>query len=154
MKPRNSGDVLTDRAIYRPGQTVHVTVVRYRVNESNQVKTLQQENLGITLTKGYGGDVIWKKKVKTDDYGIAQTDFQIPEDIEPGHYTLRAGDRPSTSIEIEEYKRPTFKVKIEPYTQPYKMGDTIIIKGQAVSFAGVPIANAKVNYEPNSDLSM
>ena len=154
MKPRNSGDVLTDRSIYRPGQTVHITVVRYRVNESNQVKTLQQENLGITLTKGYGGDVIWKKKVKTDDYGIAQTDFQIPEDIEPGHYTLRAGDRPSTYIEIEEYKRPTFKVKIEPYTQPYKMGDTIIIKGQAVSFAGVPIANAKVNYETNSELSM
>ena len=154
MKPRNSGDILTDRSIYRPGQTVHITVVRYNVNESNQVKTMQQENLGITLTKGYGREVIWNKKIKTDDYGIAQTELTLPEYLEPGHYSLRAGDGPSTCIEIEEYKRPTFKVKLEPYTQPYKMGDTIIIKGKATSFAGIPIANAKVNFETYAEMSL
>ena len=101
MKPRNSGDILTDRAIYRPGQTVHITVVRYNVNESNQVKTMQQESLGITLTKGYGGEVIWKEKIKTDDFGIAQTELTLPDDLKPGYYSLRAGDRPSTCIEVE-----------------------------------------------------
>ena len=154
MKSRNSGDILTDRAIYRPGQTVSITVIRYRVNESNQVKTIQNENLGITLTKGWRNDALWKRKIKTDDFGIAQTEFSIPEDFEPGSYTLRAGDRPCTQIEIEEYKRPTFKVKLEPYTQPYKMGDTIVIRGKATSFAGVPIANAKVNFETFANTSM
>lgn len=154
MKPRNSGDILTDRSIYRPGQTVHITVVRYNVNESNQVKTMQQESLGITLTKGYGREVILNKKIKTDDYGIAQTELTLPEDLEPGHYSLRAGDSPSTCIEVEEYKRPTFKVKLEPYTQPYKMGDTIIINGKATSFAGVPIANAKVNFGTYAEMSL
>ena len=153
-KPRNTGEILTDRAIYRPGQTIHITVVRYRVNESNQVKTIQDEKLGITLTKGWRSDILWKNKLKTDDFGIAQTEFFIPEDFEPGSYTLRAGDRPCTRIEIEEYKRPTFKVKLEPYTQPYKMGDTIVIRGKATSFAGVPIANAKVNYETFANTSM
>ena len=154
IKSKNAGDILTDRSIYRPGQTVHITVVRYRVNESNQVKTIQNENLGITLTQGWESDVLWKKKIKTDDFGIAQTEFRIPDDFEPGSYTLRAGDRPCTRIEIEEYKRPTFKVKLEPYTQPYKIGDTIVVRGKATSFAGVPIANAKVNFETFANTSM
>lgn len=154
MESIKTGDVLTDRSIYRPGQTVHITVVRYNVNESNQVKTVQQESMGITLTKEYERDVIWKKTIKTDEYGIAQTDFNIPEDIEPGTYTLRSGGRPSTNIEIEEYKRPTFKVTLEPYTQPYKIGDTITIKGKATSFSGVPIANAKVKYRTYAEMSM
>ena len=154
QESQNTGDVLTDRAIYRPGQTVHVTVVRYHVNESNQVKTIQNEKLGLTLTQGWERDVLWKKKIQTDDFGIAQTEFVIPKDFKPGSYTLRAGDRPCTRIEIEEYKRPTFKVKLEPYKQPYKMGDTIVIRGKATSFAGVPVANAKVNFETFANTSM
>ena len=34
------------------------------------------------------------------------------------------------------------------------MGDTIIIKGKATSFAGIPIANAKVNFETSAEMSL
>ena len=51
MKSHNTGDILTDRSIYRPGQTIHITLVRYCVSESNQVKTVQHEN-SVTIKFG------------------------------------------------------------------------------------------------------
>lgn len=154
MKSHNTGDILTDRSIYRPGQTIHITLVRYCVSESNQVKTVQHENIGISIEKRFSDDKIWKQKIRTDDYGVAQIDFHIPDDLEPGDYSIQAGNGLYKSIEIEEYKRPTFKVELDPYTQPYKIGDTIIIKGKATSYTGVPIANAKVNYETYTEMSL
>ena len=92
--------------------------------------------------------------MRTDDYGIAQIDFHIPDDLEPGDYSIQTGNGLFKGIKIEEYKCPTFKVELDPYTQPYKIGDTIIIKGKATSYTGVPIANAKVNFETYTEMSL
>ena len=153
MKSRCTGDILTDRSIYRPGQTAHVTIVCYNINVNNQVRTLQRDNIKITIKESGYGKHIWLQKVKTDEYGIGYMNYHIPNDLAPGRYDICWGDNCSTSIQIEEYKRPTFEVKMEPYTKPYKMGDTITVRGKATSFDGVPITNAKVNYIINSEES-
>jgi len=152
MKSRDTGDILTDRSIYRPGQTVHISIVGYHVDENNLVRTIQHRKGKINFKKEYERNIIWQDKVKTDEYGVGQIDYRIPEDFAPGNYEINWGNC-STTIKVEEYKRPTFEVKLEPYTSPYKMGDTIVIRGKATSFAGVPIVNAKVNFETNTEVS-
>ena len=152
MKSRDTGDILTDRSIYRPGQTVHISIVGYHVDENNLVRTIQHRKGKINIKKEYERNIIWQDKVKTDEYGVGQIDYRIPKDLAPGKYEISWGNC-STTIKVEEYKRPTFEVKLEPYTNPYKMGDTIVIRGKATSFAGVPIANAKVNFETDTEVS-
>ena len=152
MKSLDTGDILTDRSIYRPGQTVHISIVGYHVDENNLVRTIPHRKGKINIKKEYERNIIWQDKVKTDEYGVGQIDYHIPEDLAPGNYEISWGNC-STTIEVEEYKRPTFEVKLEPYTNPYKMGDTIVIRGKATSFAGVPIANAKVKFETDTEVS-
>lgn len=48
-------------------------------------------------------------------------------------------------IKVEEYKRPTFDVVFTPYEDTYNMGDSIVVKGEAKTFAGAPVRMAKVN---------
>jgi hypothetical protein len=52
----------------------------------------------------------------------------------------------STSIQVEEYKRPTFEVTFDPATQAYKLGSNVTAAGKAMTYAGVPIDNAEVVY--------
>ena len=146
LKPRDTGDILTDRSIYRSGQTVHITIVCYHINASNQVKTIQRNNVEICIRNEDGWNIVWKEKVKTDEYGVATIDFHIPEEQKPCELYISCEIGGYKSIRVEEYKRPTFEVRLEPYTKPYKMGDTITVRGKAINFAGVPVANAKVNY--------
>ncbi len=51
------------------------------------------------------------------------------------------------SIKVEEYKRPTFTAETQPLTSQYALGDTVQVEGRAQTYAGVPVANARVQYE-------
>lgn len=55
-------------------------------------------------------------------------------------------DGASAIIKVEEYKRPTFDVIFTPYEDTYNMGDSIVVKGEAKTFAGAPVRMAKVKY--------
>ncbi|MBR4367236.1 MAG: hypothetical protein IKP43_10720 [Bacteroidaceae bacterium] len=136
-------DILTDRAIYRPGQTVHGAIVSYHVNRQKGVNTVR-ERVTVELWKNYN-KCIAESTATTDQFGVAHFDFVIPEDADTGSYTIECYGT-EKSILVEEYKRPTFKVKFEEYTQPYKLGETISVEGIATSYSGVPVSNAKVKY--------
>ena len=136
-------EILTDRAIYRPGQVIHAAFVRYYVDHKKNVKTIRR-SFDAQLSIYYRDSIVCAE-IKTDEYGVGHYDFIIPEDAETGTYTIRC-ENGMKRVQIEEYKRPTFEVKLDEYTKPYKVGETIAIEGTAISFAGIPIANAEVNY--------
>lgn len=142
-KAEDVTEILTDRAIYRPGQTIHAAIVQYHMDENKFVKTICK-NTHVELSKQYE-NCLKRKKIQTDDLGVAHCDFVIPEDIETGDYTLSC-DGGRKTIKIEEYKRPSFEVKMEEYGKPYKNGDNIELEGVACSYAGVPVVNSKVSY--------
>ena len=136
-------EIITDRSIYRPGQTIHVAFIRYYVNQEKKVKTIQRTS-DAQLTQQYGR-CIEHTVIKTDEFGVAHYDFVIPNEIETGRYSIIC-EKDQKTIQIEEYKRPTFEVKLDDYTKPYKVGDTIAINGKATSYAGMPISGAEVKY--------
>ncbi len=52
----------------------------------------------------------------------------------------------STTISVEEYKRPKFETEFKPVTESYKINDSITINGFAKAFSGANITDAKVVY--------
>lgn len=143
IKKRN--DVFTDRAIYRPGQTVHVSILAYYLRNSETTKIAKNEELNVTITDATDKEIA-SAKVKTDDFGVAKTDFVLPEQTKNGTFWIKTDNLYSTSFRVEEYVRPTFEVTINKPEIEYKDGDTITVTGTAKTYSGVPVSNAKVAY--------
>ena len=137
--------IFTDRAIYRPGQTTHVSAMVYQV--VNGIEQTVCSKLPLTfelLDANY--KVVAEKNVDTDEFGVAAVDFTLPSSGLTGMFTIRVNDS-QQYIRVEEYKRPTFHVDFDEYKEAYKAGDTISVKGTALSYAGVPVQGAKVSYK-------
>ncbi len=138
-------ETFTDRAIYRPGQTVHVSLLAYNLTNRETTKIAQNEELNVTLIDANYKELA-SAKVTTDDFGVATTDFVLPEKTKNGTFIIRVNNISTASFRVEEYVRPTFEVTINKPEIEYKDGDTITITGTAKTYSGVPVSNAKVAY--------
>ncbi len=142
---RRETSVFTDRRLYRPGQTVHVSLVAYDEIGRETTKTVADRNINIAL-KDANGKEIGNAKVKTDSFGVATTDFVIPENVKNGTFRITTDNQYSASITVEEYVRPTFEVTINKPEIAYKDGDTLTVTGSAKTYSGIAVSNAKVAY--------
>lgn len=138
--------VYTDRAIYRPGQTVHVTAIHFVNVKGIDSKVPVGRELGFRLC-----DASWKevemKKAKIDEYGTASVDFELPKEGQTGMYHVSVNDQVNRFFRVEEYKRPTFEITFPKVNEKYTWGDTVVVKASAKTYAGVPVQGAKVEYQ-------
>lgn len=135
---------MTDRAIYRPGQTVHMAAVVY--SHENYVENTAVAGKSVTATL-YDANrkSLAEKTLTTDEFGKVSADFALPEAAMNGMFSIRVNnDR--CFFRVEEYKRPTFVVEIDEPTADYKIGDTVTVKGRAKSYSGMPVEGARVAY--------
>lgn len=147
-KTRNTIRVFTDRRIYRPGQTVHAAAVLYQVSKGIDASVKPDTKLTFFL-RDANYKKIATKEVTTDAYGAANADFELPQGGLMGDYTVvarGASTSGTASIQVDEYKRPTFQIEIPEYKEKYVNGDTVVVKGFAKTYAGVPVQGAKVSY--------
>ena len=146
-------NVLTDRAIYRPGQTVHYKIIAYR-GKANDFQVANKESVALNI-KNNSRSTIHKKTLETNEYGSAHGTFTLPMGGPFGSFSMEAdfnahrGNSATGShrFRVEEYKRPTFEVKIEQPKKEAKLNDSVAVTGLAKAFAGFPITDAKVNYK-------
>ena len=136
--------LFTDRAIYRPGQTVHVAATVYEVRHGFEHTTLQGRNITFELRDANYKEV-QRVTAFTDKYGTCAADLTLPASGLTGQFTIRANGQ-TCYVRVEEYKRPTFEVSFDPVKEHYESGDTVIAKATALSYAGVPVQGAQVNY--------
>ena len=138
--------VYTDRALYRPGQTVHVTAIHFVNVKGIDSKVPVGRELGFRLC-----DANWKevemKKAKVDEYGTASVDFELPKEGQTGMYHVSVNDQVNRFFRVEEYKRPTFEITFPKVNEKYNWGDTVVVKATAKTYAGVPVQGAKVEYQ-------
>ena len=139
--------VYTDRSIYRPGQTVHVTAISFVNLKGIDAKVpVGRDELDFGLC-----DANWKevamKKAKVDEYGTASVDFELPQGGLTGMYHVSVNDQANRFFRVEEYKRPTFKITFPKVNKKYNWGDTVVVKASAKTYAGVPVQGAKVEYQ-------
>ncbi len=133
----------TDRAIYRPGQTVLFKgiIVKQLKNADTVVgdKNITVELLNANYKK------ISSLQLRSNSFGSVQGGFVLPSRTLNGRFTLRCSTG-STSFRVEEYKRPTFYVKFDTISNKYKLNDIVKVTGHAVDFAGSPLNGAKIQY--------
>lgn len=146
---RNNGSVtrhtiFTDRGIYRPGQTVHVSLLAYNVTKGVETAVDAGQNVRVSLYDA-NYNSIGEATVMTNEYGVAATEFTLPEKTLSGLFHIRTASG-SESFRVEEYVRPTFEVSIPRPKVNYRQGDTITVKGTAKAYSGAPLGNARVVY--------
>lgn len=142
-KTSHNNTIFTDRAVYRPGQTVHAALISY-TQEGDETHANDGTPLTLTL-RDSNGQQLQSASLQTDRFGTASTDFVLPKQCLNGPFTLRCGSA-SRTIRVEAYKRPTFEVVFDTLQETHALGDTIRIAGRAQTFAGTPVQNASVCY--------
>ncbi|MCS4300839.1 alpha-2-macroglobulin [Chryseobacterium sp. BIGb0232] len=147
VETRSKAQIFTDRAIYRPGQTVYFKVVNTRLN--NEIETVVSGlNQKITLLDANSQEVT-SQSLTTNEFGSYHGSFMLPKGRLNGVFYLRTDGNSQgyKDIRVEEYKRPKFEVSFEPVKDEYKYGQTIELKGKAMMFSGVALSNTTVHYE-------
>jgi len=133
----------TDRAIYRPGQTIYFKgIVLERKGEDVQLKTHFKTE--VTLHDA-NKQIVSKQTFTSNDFGSFSGSFVAPQGMLTGQMTIRS-ETGAMSVQVEEYKRPKFEVTFEPVKGSYKLGETIVVKGKAQAYAGSSVSDAKVSY--------
>lgn len=135
--------LLTDRSLYRPGQTVYVKGIAYS-QKSDTANVLPNKEYTVTLLDANNQEV-GQKSVRTNEFGSFATDFALPSACMNGMFSLKAG-RGRTSIRVEDYKRPTFDITFEKQEGSYKLGDDVQVKGKIQSYSGVLLQELPVKY--------
>ena len=139
--------VYTDRALYRPGQKVHVTAISFvNMKGINAKVPVGRDELVFRLCNASWKEVEMKK-AKVDEYGTASVDFELPQGGRTGMYHVAVDDRANRFFRVEEYKRPTFVITFPKVNEKYNWGDTVVVKASAKTYAGIPVQGAKVTYQ-------
>ena len=130
----------TDRPIYKRGQTVKVgivTVTRKGEVVKAEPNTLQQVKL-VAYRDGVQ-EVLETQTVTTDDRGVAESSFTLPEDGHLSGFSLSTayGDE---SLQVEEYKLMHLSLTIDSIPTGYVSGRPMRIYGRTEDLNGHPVA--------------
>jgi hypothetical protein len=142
-KPTIQIHLFTDRSIYRPGQTVYFKgiVIKHDGNNFSVVDNYETE---ISL-KNTNYKTVSTLKVSTNSFGSFHGAFVIPQGSLNGIMRLKT-PKGSVTFSVEEYKRPTFYIKIDTLKNTFKLNDTITITGTADYFNGTALTGGRVKY--------
>lgn len=136
--------ILTDRSIYRPGQEVKFKAIVY---ENKSFKVFKGTEINISFNSN--GLEIGNFTAVTNEMGSISGTFKLPETAENdlNIYLVYNEDVISTkTVRVEEYKRPKFEVNLSPPAEAYKLNQQVKVKLEALTYAGVPVSEAKVHY--------
>lgn len=134
----------TDRAIYRPGQTVYFKGLRLNFDNKNMPAPAANQTVSVNFMDA-NYQKITSADFTTNEYGTFNGTFTAPQGGLLGNMTLQTSHG-SKSIRVEEYKRPKFEVKFDTLDVSFALNETIEIKGKAAAYAGNNIDGAQVTY--------
>ena len=145
--------LLTDRMLYRPGQTLYFKGIcseKISKNGNTQnIKLLEGLNVKVKL-EDVNLQSVGEMSLTTNEFGSVDSFFVLPENGLTGRYRLSVICEDKIlgikEFSIEEYKRPTFEVTLNAPEEAVKLGEMVEVKGDAEALAGYPIAEAEVSY--------
>lgn len=131
--------LLTDRSIYRPGQTVYLKGVVYNKGK-NSAQVVEGEWVNLELLDANLKQIA-TRRVQTNEFGSFTVDFALPSVCLNGQFMVRAQGNISGAarFQVEEYKRPTFEITFQPVTIPYCLGETVTLRGEVKAFSGASV---------------
>jgi len=140
-----SVQLFTDRAIYRPGQTVYFKGLILSTDKDRMPSIIPNKKVQVIFR-----DANWQEIAKTEltsnEYGTFNGNFSAPTGGLLGSMRIEVSNLGGKSIRVEEYKRPKFEVKFEPVKGSFALNDSVKVKGKGLAYAGNNIDGADVQY--------
>ena len=137
---------ITDRPIYRPGDTVNFkTIVRLQDDALFDLPSADQTVQVRVLDPR--GNTLERYDLAPNDFGTINESFKIEEGVTLGHFTLEAsllGRVHELAFQVEDYRKPDVELEIETDSPYYFPGDAIEVKIDSSYFFGEPVVDAEV----------
>lgn len=136
----------TDRAIYRPGQTVYFKgIVVYK--DTDDMPTIRPNEKTEVVFYDANNQIVATKTFTTNEFGTFNGNFTAPSSGLLGRMSIVANKvNGRAAIRVEEYKRPKFEVNFDPVEKAYRLDEMVTLTGNAKAFAGNNVDGATVNY--------
>lgn len=138
----------TDRALYRPGQTVHFKGLCIAVDqEADSYKSAPNRKLTVVFSDPNGKEIA-RQEHQANDYGSFNGSFTAPRDRLMGNMRIHVDGEGGgmAAVQVEEYKRPKFQVKIDAPKEPARLNGEVRVVGKATAYTGAAIDGAKVKW--------
>ena len=145
----------TDKPLYQPGQTLHVRALAR--NFSN--RAIPNADLEFVI-KDPEGTTQFRADLKTSRFGVADADWQIPDNTRLGDYRISfeihddQSARTSVAesiVKITRYDLPNFAVKTKPDREYYLPGQNAEIEVRADYLFGQPVTKGHVRVVREKD---
>jgi len=148
QRPYDRTIFFTDRSIYRPGQTVEYKGLCIHVDQDRDDYRTVPNVLVNVLFRDRNGKEIARQEHRANDYGSFSGKFNAPRDRVLGRMSIQVttGPRGSTSINVEEYKRPKFQVEVSAPKTAGKLSGEVSLTGKATAYTGAAINDGKVKW--------
>lgn len=139
--------LFTDRAIYRPGQTVYFKGIALSKQAGGKKNSVLKSLTGTIILRDANYEDIDTINFLSNDYGSFNGNFQLPAAGLNGQFSIYVKNiNAQAGFKVEEYKRPKFYVDFDPLKGTYKTNDKISVIGFAKAYAGNNIDGATVKY--------
>ncbi len=141
--PQRHTFLFTDRAIYRPGQTLYFKGIRIEsLNGKSSLVTNQPVSVRLV---DVNGQTVQTLPFTTSEFGSFNGSFVLPTGLLNGEMTLRTDDG-NLQFAVEDYKRPTFFVTLDSVPGRPRLGQLLTVQGRARAYAGQATDGAAVRY--------
>jgi uncharacterized protein YfaS (alpha-2-macroglobulin family) len=134
----------TDRAIYRPGQTIWFKGIVYDTDFKKDHKIKSKYKTRVELYDA-NGQKVSDIQVTTNEYGTFNGSFVLPQGSLNGMFSIREANG-NKFFRVEEYKRPAFEVVLKDSGNVYKLGQQVKVSGEAKAYSGAALSGSKVKY--------
>lgn len=139
--------LFTDRSIYRPGQTVFFKGIVVNTNNKTRRSNIIENYKTTVILYDVNDQKAGSLRLVSNEYGSYNGSFKLSENLLNGQFYIKdSSNESTTTINVEEYKRPKFLVEVKKPAGTYRVNDSIEVKGSAKAYAGNNIDGAKVTY--------
>ena len=139
--------IYTDRPIYRPAQSVFFKGILRRWT-TDGYKLINSKTVNVTIEDPSNGKV-FEKELPLSDRGTFSGQLDVGDEAPLGSYSITAsiGEfRASGYFEVQEYKKPEFKVTVKTSQQFVAVNKKAQFTINANYFFGAPVTKADVHY--------
>jgi hypothetical protein len=146
----------TDRAIYRPGQTIQYKGICLWVDQAkDNYEVLKGEQLTVVF-KDVNGKEVARQKHQANDFGSFAGSFTAPRDRLMGVMGLQVEGRAqgTAQFRVEEYKRPKFEVTLDSPKTAARLNEKVSLTGHAMGYTGAAVDGAAVKYRVVREVRM
>ncbi len=154
MRQEFYANLYTDRAIYRPGQTVYFKGVLRRDDDARYLLPEGVEPVPVVVRDDQGKEV-FRRDVSLSRFGTFNGEIELSPAASLGQYNISIqigqegpGKPPpfysGVSFLVAAYRRPEFQVEVKTDQPEYFQGDSIKVDATATYSCGAPVADGTV----------